>query len=133
MACERYIWEGVDLQAIARKRTVKLTTRGRKTGQLRTVTIWFVVADSSRILVQHASRAPANWYANLLKNPAVTIDFGNGPVVAEARPITDPEAVKDVLRRVRRKYPLAWVFQLLGWRRQAVAAEIALGEPKLAA
>jgi len=127
---ERSVPQGVDLRTVAKKRTVKLTTRGRKTGQPRTVKIWFVVADSCRILVQHASPAPAHWYANLLRTRAVTVDFGDGPLAAEARPIADPERVKDVLRRIRRKYLLAWVFQLMGRKSQAVAAEIVVGEAK---
>lgn len=123
----------MDIPAVAKKRTVRLTTRGRKTRQPRTVTIWFVVADSRRILVQHTSPTRANWYDNLAREPAVSVDFGDGPLTAVARPITDPERIKDVLRRMRRKYPLAWLFQLLGWNHPAVAAEITVGQPELAA
>lgn len=115
-----------DLQEVARRRVVRLTTRGRKTGKPRTVTIWFVPAGPSSIYVQHAGRGPAQWYQNLLCDPSVTVDFGTGPLPAKAAPVRDPTEIQRVLRLVRRKYPLAWFFQLLGWGRQAVAAEIAL-------
>ena len=118
----------MDLQGIAQRKIVALTTRGRKSGQPRTVKIWFVTDGPDRILVQHASRAPANWYMNLVRNPDVSLDFGDGSVAGRASAITDPAGVKRVLRLVRRKYPLAWIIQLLGWGRQALAAEIRVGD-----
>jgi deazaflavin-dependent oxidoreductase (nitroreductase family) len=116
-----------ELQKVARRRVVRLTTRGRKSGRPRTVTIWFVLAGPSSIYVQHASRSRSHWYENLVREPNVSVDFGNGPLPARATPIRDAGDIQRVLRLVRRKYPLAWVFQLLGWGRQAVAAEIVLG------
>jgi deazaflavin-dependent oxidoreductase (nitroreductase family) len=113
-------------ETIPRARVVRLTTRGRKSGQPRTVTIWFVAAGPSSIYVQHASRAPAQWFENLRRDPNVSLDFVQGPVQAVAKPIEDPGHIQRVLRLIRRKYLLAWVFQLLGFGRQAVAAEIAL-------
>src|SRR5262245_14189597 len=108
----------------AAKKTVRLTTRGRKSGAPRTVTIWFVADGPRRILVQHATAAAANWYHNLVKGPAVTIDFGNGPITARAMPITDPARIQQVLAAVRRKYWSAWLIQLLGRRSKPLAAEI---------
>ncbi len=108
----------------AAKKTVRLTTRGRRSAQLRTVTIWFVADDPRRILVQHASGAPANWYRNLVADPEVRVDFGGGPISARATPITSPERIREVLAMVRRKYWSAWLIQLLGRRAKAVAAEI---------
>lgn len=108
----------------AGQKTVRLTTRGRTSGQARPVTIWFVADGPRRILVQHVTSAPANWYRNLLKHPQVSLDFGDGPIAAHATPITDPQRVRQVLDAVRRKYWSAWLVQLLGRRDQAVAAEI---------
>lgn len=116
----------MDLTGFARKRTVRLTTRGRRTGRPRTVKIWFVASVPNRIYVQHASRTPAQWYRNLVHDPEVQLDFGSGPLPARATPITDRTKIQQVLRMIRKKYPFAWVFQLLGWNRQAVAAEIVL-------
>jgi deazaflavin-dependent oxidoreductase (nitroreductase family) len=109
---------------LAAKKTVRLTTRGRKSGQPRTVLIWFVANGPRSILVQHATSAPAQWYANLLKAPQVSVDFGDGPVEARATPITDPERIHAVLARVRRKYWSAWLIQLIGRRATPLAAEI---------
>jgi deazaflavin-dependent oxidoreductase (nitroreductase family) len=108
----------------AARKIVRLTTRGRKSGAPRTVKIWFVANGPRSILVQHATRAPAHWYRNLLADPGVTVDFGDGPIAARATAITDPRRVRDVLQRVRRKYWSAWLVQLLGRGSTPLAAEI---------
>lgn len=110
--------------AVVRTRVVHLTTRGRKSGQPRTVKIWFVVAGPTSIYVQHTNPKPADWYRNLAHNPAVTLDFGTGAIEAQAVPVTDAKEIERVLAMVRRKYLAAWLFKLLGWTRSAVAAEI---------
>ena len=105
-------------------KTLRLTTRGRKSGQLRTVTIWFVEESPGVFLIQHQSPKPAQWYRNLLADPAVQIDLGAGPQAAKAEPIIEPAAIDDVLNRIRAKYISAWIFKLLGWRKNAVAARL---------
>ena len=113
-------------EPVARKRIVNLTTRGRKSGQPRTVKIWFVVASPNSIYVQHTNPKPADWYRNLVRDPAVTLDFGSGQVAGRAAPVSDPSEIERILAMVRKKYFAAWIFKLLGWTRSAVAAEITL-------
>jgi deazaflavin-dependent oxidoreductase (nitroreductase family) len=115
----------VDVSKYAKRSTLKLTTLGRTSKQPRTVTIWFVVVDAQRIVVQHVRGDDANWYRNLLKNPEVEIDFGDGVVRAVAKPITDRAEIRNVLRLVRRKYLAAWLLQAFGTSK-AVAAAIEL-------
>jgi deazaflavin-dependent oxidoreductase (nitroreductase family) len=117
-----------DLHDVGKRKTVKLTTRGRKSGTPRDVTIWFAVAGRRTIHVQHASVPAAQWYKNLLADPRVEVDFGDGPRAARARPLEDPDQVRQVLRRIRRKYWMAWAIQLMGRGAAAVAAEITLTE-----
>jgi len=118
--------EGSEQNAWQAAREVRLTTRGRKSGRARTVTIWFVACDDGSLWVQHANPAPAQWYRNLLSDPEVEVDFGAGPVPARAVPLRDADEILQVLRRIRRKYPLAWVFWLRGWHRRAVAARLTM-------
>lgn len=120
-----------DVRKYAGRRQIRLTTRGRKSGEPRTVTIWFVAAGETRLFVQHASRAPANWYRNLLREPAVRVDFGDGPLEARAKPILDEAKIRDVLKMVRRKYRLAWLIQLFGRNARPVAAEIEISAKTL--
>lgn len=108
----------------AHRKTVRLTTRGRKSGQPRTVTIWFAMAGPRAIHVQHVAARPAQWYRNLLADPRVTLDFGAGPFDAAARPIADPEQIGAVLAAIRRRYWTAPLIQWLGRRAKPVAAEI---------
>lgn len=108
----------------AAKKTVRLTTRGRKSGAPRTVTIWFVANGERSILVQHATGAQANWYQNLLKEPSVSLDFGTGPLNGRAVPIKEPARVQEVLGMVRRKYWSAWLIRLIARGATPVAAEI---------
>jgi deazaflavin-dependent oxidoreductase (nitroreductase family) len=117
-----------DLTKYSGQSTVKLTTVGRKSGQPRSVTIWFVIADARRMHVQHSSRAAAQWYKNLLQNPEVQIDFGDGPIRARAVPIKDPAGIANILRQVRSKYMMAWLFRLLGWGTTPQVATIELTE-----
>ncbi|MGD9765835.1 MAG: nitroreductase family deazaflavin-dependent oxidoreductase [Candidatus Binatia bacterium] len=96
-----------------RQRTIELTTRGRRSGQLRTARLWFVADGENRIAVQHVGRRPANWYWNLVRDPAVEVNFGDGPIAARATAIQQPVQIRAVLRRIRRKYWTAWLIQLL--------------------
>ena len=114
----------MDTPEFAARKTMRLTTRGRKSGTPRTVTVWFVADGMRSVLVQHATKRPAYWYSNLVAHPAVSVDFGNGPIPAQATPISDPVRVQDVLARVRRKYWSAWLIQLIGKGARPVAAEI---------
>ncbi len=93
-----------DLTRYAKKNTVNLTTTGRKSGKKFTAPIWFVVDDPSTVLVQHVRGEPSNWYKNLLKNPDVEVDFGEGPLKATARPITDAAGIARVLVLIRKKH-----------------------------
>lgn len=118
----------MDLTTYARRSTLRLTTSGRRSGKPHAVTIWFVVADDRRLYVQHARGPTADWFKNIRKNSAVQVDVGDGPMPASARELADPAEVARVLRLIRRKYWFAWVFQVLGMTRQAVAAEIVIGD-----
>lgn len=114
-----------DLTAYAKRSTLRLTTRGRKSGEPRTATIWFVVVDPQTLAVQHVRGDDANWYRNLRKHPAVQIDFGDGPIAAHATPITDRAEINRVLAAIRKKYWLAYLLQALGTK-NAVAATLRL-------
>ncbi len=113
-----------DLTKYANGSTVKLTTTGRASGKSRAVTIWFVVADNNHVHVQHSSRAPAQWYKNLLKNPEVQLDFGDGPLPGRATAITDSPEVARIQKLFRGKYWMFWLFQLLGRGQAPMVATI---------
>jgi len=113
-----------DLTKYTNGSTVKLKTIGRASGQPRTVTIWFVVADANHVHLQHSSGAPAQWYKNLVKNPEVELDFGDGAVRGRAVAVTDPAEIARIQKLFRGKYWLFWVFQLLGRGKTSMVATI---------
>ncbi len=114
-----------DLSRYARRKTIALTTIGRRSGVPRRVVIWFVVDGPNSLLVQHVARKPAQWYQNLCADPNVQVDFGDGPQVARAQTIEDGAAIADVLAKIGRKY---WTYRLIrlfgGGATDAVAARI---------
>lgn len=115
-----------DLTRHSGRSTLRLTTRGRKSGEPRTVTIWFVVTGPRTLLVQHARGNPAQWYLNLRRTPEVELDLGEGPTKATARPLTGPGEVGKVLAAIRRKHWLLGPLLQFGDTSRAVAAEITL-------
>jgi deazaflavin-dependent oxidoreductase (nitroreductase family) len=73
--------------------TLLLTTRGRKTGNLRRTALIYG-RDRDRFLVV-ASRGGAkhhpSWYLNLLEEPEITVQVGPDVFAARARPATARE------------------------------------------
>ena len=116
-----------DLQRLLRRKTLQLTTVGRRSGEPRTVTIWFVADGPRTILVQHVAAKPAQWYRNLCAEPAVQVDLGEGKLEATAQPIEDRGRISEVMARVGKKY---WTYRLIrlfgGSSGEAVAAEITI-------
>jgi deazaflavin-dependent oxidoreductase (nitroreductase family) len=101
----------IDLTSIADESTVELTTVGRRSGQPRTATIWFVV-DGDRVYVQSGGGGKTDWYRNLTANPAVTLKFAALALRGRARPITDGAETARIHARFESKYLRA---RVLGW------------------
>jgi deazaflavin-dependent oxidoreductase (nitroreductase family) len=87
--------------ALARDRTIDITTVGRKSGQPRRIEIWFHrVGDRFYITGSPGRRG---WYANLIANPAFTFHLKGdttADLAATAIPITDEAAKRDVFREI---------------------------------
>jgi deazaflavin-dependent oxidoreductase (nitroreductase family) len=78
-------------QALARGRTIDITTIGRQSGQPRRLEIWFHNLDGQIYIT--GTPGKRGWYANLVANPDFTFHLKEGPVAdlpARATPITDP-------------------------------------------
>jgi deazaflavin-dependent oxidoreductase (nitroreductase family) len=89
------------VEALARNRTVDITTTGAKSGRPQRIEIWAWVADGTVYLTGSPGRR--DWYANLKASPAFTFHVKRGlqaDLPARARPIEDPAERRDVLTRV---------------------------------
>jgi deazaflavin-dependent oxidoreductase (nitroreductase family) len=102
---------GTILEALARDRTIDITTTGAKSGRPQRIEIWAWVADGTVYLTGSPGRR--DWYANLRASPEFTLHLKRGlqaDVAARARPIEDPGERRDVLTRV-----LAGSYDLEAW------------------
>ncbi len=109
------------LAAIAKKRTLELTTIGRKTGKRRTAEIWFVV-EGDHLFVQAGEKARKGWLVNLRSDPEVDLDIAGTKLHGRATIIADAAEAKRVLALFRQKY---WLARVAGW----VGAGIGAGVP----
>jgi deazaflavin-dependent oxidoreductase (nitroreductase family) len=103
---------GADGASLRDASTLELTTIGRKSGQPRTVTIWFVYGD--RLYVQSGKDGKTDWYQNLLKTPAVTVKVGEREMQGQAQPVEDPAEAARVHDLFKQKYLSARVMSWFG-------------------
>ena len=106
MAC------GADGAALRDASTLELTTIGRKSGQARTVTIWYVYGD--RLYVQSGQDGKTDWYQNLLKTAAVIVKIGERTMQGQATPVEDPAEAAHVHELFKQKYLSARVMSWFG-------------------
>jgi hypothetical protein len=92
--------------ALGRDHTIDITTRGRKTGQLRRTEIWFHHIDGHECITGTPGRR--DWYANLLAHPEFTFHLKQSVK-------TDlPARATPILYTARRRAIIASIHQKLG-------------------
>jgi deazaflavin-dependent oxidoreductase (nitroreductase family) len=99
--------------ALERDRTIDITTRGRKTGQLHRTEIWFHNIDGHLYITGTPGRR--DWYANMLAHPEFTFHLKQSTkadLLARATPIQD---------MARRRMIIASIHQRLGGSRDLEA------------
>ena len=69
-----------------------LTTTGRRSGRAHEIEIWFGVIESTLYLIS-GNGPTADWYQNLLADPAVTVRIGHETRAGRASAVTDPEEI----------------------------------------
>jgi deazaflavin-dependent oxidoreductase (nitroreductase family) len=90
--------------ALERDRTIDITTRGRKTGQLRRTEIWFHHIDGHVYITGTPGRR--DWYANLLAHPEFTFHLKRSmkaDLPARATPILDAARRRVIIDRIHQK------------------------------
>ena len=81
-----------------------LTTRGRKSGQVRHVSVEYRRHGSRIYLISVWGERP-DWYQNLLTDPLATVQLGGKVYSALADPVDDPAEAARVLHLFRRIAP----------------------------
>jgi deazaflavin-dependent oxidoreductase (nitroreductase family) len=105
----------VDLAPLERHWNCRLTTTGRRSGQPRTVTIWFALdpTPTPRVFLT-GSATPPQWQRNLRADPNVTVQIGGTRLRGRARVASDAAEAEAVRQRFVRRYRLAWLARALG-------------------
>jgi deazaflavin-dependent oxidoreductase (nitroreductase family) len=97
------------LAALARDRTIDVTTTGARSGRPRRIELWAWVADDRVYLTGTPGRR--DWYANLRANPELTFHLKHGvqaDLPARARPVEDEAERRAVFERLRPAQVDAW-------------------------
>lgn len=88
-------------EALARDRTIDITTTGRKSGRPQRIEIWFHNLDGALYITGTPGRR--DWYANLRANPDFTFHLKIGAqadLPARARLIEDERERREVLSQI---------------------------------
>ena len=92
-----YIMSRSDLKnALDRSNKIKLTVRGRKSGQDIPRPVWFVHEGKTLYLLP-VEGSETNWYKNVLKDPTLKISVDGQDITGKAKPITETNKVKEIV------------------------------------
>lgn len=90
--------------ALERDRTIDITTRGRKTGELHRTELWFYNIDGRVYITGAPGRR--DWYANLLAHPEFTFHLKQSTkadLPARATPILDGARRRAIIASIDQK------------------------------
>jgi deazaflavin-dependent oxidoreductase (nitroreductase family) len=88
---------------LSRYREIKITVTGRKSGRKISNPVWFVFEDDTLYLVP-VQGSDTQWYKNVLKNPAISIEARGAEAEFKAVAVTDKKQVSSVVEKFREKY-----------------------------
>lgn len=93
--------------ALATEEELTLLTRGRRSGRMHEVRLWFGF-DGDDVWLR--TDQAADWYRNLLKDPRCRVRVGSLEVDAELVPVPDTDAaLRSLVALWRAKYGVEWV------------------------
>jgi len=108
----------VELRALDRHWNCRLTVPGRKSGEPRTVTMWFALDPGAGHVLLTGAGKPPHWVRNVAANEAaggaVTLAIGATRLRGRARTVTDPAQAEAIRQRFVRRYLGARIARLLG-------------------
>jgi deazaflavin-dependent oxidoreductase (nitroreductase family) len=91
------------LEAAGKEREVRLTTRGRKSGKPRRVTIW-ISTDGKRLFIRSGAGMERDWPQNLLGAGEGELQVGALKVTVRPRHVMEPSEARAVSELHRAKY-----------------------------
>ena len=107
-----------------RKWNCRLTTVGRKSGQPRVVTLWFVL-DGDAIYLAGGKQNP-QWCRNIRANGHATIEIAGHRFGGHAHVVEEPAEGSRVIDRMLQKYLLARLSRPFGGYTQSIPVVVTL-------
>lgn len=108
----------LDLAPLERHWNCRLTVPGRRSGQPRTVTMWFALDPAAGRVYLTGSGKPPHWVRNVAAHEAaggaVILQIGATRLRGRARPVSDPGEVQAIRERFVRRYLAARLARALG-------------------
>lgn len=93
---------------LAEAEELELRTRGRRTGRIHSVRVWFAYEGDSLWL--RADDGPPDWLKNLQRRPDCVVRVGEHEVPARYEPVDDKDAaLRHLVELWRAKYGADWV------------------------
>jgi deazaflavin-dependent oxidoreductase (nitroreductase family) len=100
------------LATVKNRSTLRLTTRGRRSGKPHTVTVWFLVENKTVYLV--TLRLRRDWPRNVMKNGFAELDIAGMDFTGHAKQVADAKRLAHVKQLLSQKYWVAWLGSWLG-------------------
>lgn len=88
---------------LSRSREITISVTGRKSGRTISNPVWFAL-DGDKLYLLPVQGSGTQWYKNVLKNPSIRVKAGGAQADVRADAISDPEQVKAVVEKFRKKY-----------------------------
>jgi len=100
------------LAAVKGRSTLRITTRGRRTGKPHSVPIWFVADGTTLYLATLNARR--DWVRNVRRTPEVVLAMGDLGVRGRVSVVTDPALGGRIRELLAHKYWMAWIGSWFG-------------------
>src|SRR5262249_20945223 len=91
------------IDGLKKRKQISITVIGRRTGRAITRPVWFA-SDDKALWLLPVNGSRTQWYRNLQKNRAITIQAGAEKRELKARLLKSDKTVREVIRRFREKY-----------------------------
>lgn len=101
------------LAAVKDRGTLRITTRGRRTGKPHTVTIWFLVDGATMYL--GTLNPDRDWVRNLARHTDVELAVGELQLRGRVSTVDDPALEARIRSMLARKYWPAWIGSWFGF------------------